>query len=507
MDLRRSSLTADRRRRLLTEESGLAPTRDESSSAKSSASTSPRKKKRNRKERYTPDAAWEAQPRITDLIPRRKLTITAWLTLAALCVAGLEWLYALMPTIAQRTTDGRIAAFDLDGEGSLAAYFSSILLFLSGGAAILVYMLRRHRLDDYRARYRIWLWAAAAWFVMSIDESGSLHEGFKEFMAYTTGARLYGDGSLWWVIAYGLALGVIGLRLLWDMRTYRPSTIALGLSAISFLVAVIVQLQLVMADRGAVAVMVEEGCELAGAIFLLLSMVLHARFMIFDIEGKYKQSKPKPAEQKAEPEEESSPQEDEVVEEQPKRRTGSGLLPWRIGRRRRESSQDVDEEPRSKSRREKPTRKVQRSSEPKKKPERETTNDDEQQLTRRERKAIAKREKREAAELRRMEKEEKRRIDKAERPKSKRFGLLRRKRREDVSVATDEAQGKSQSAATKSTSERSNKTKKSNNSAKSSGNSNSAGGGGEKRQLTKAERKALRRERRRQERERAEQDE
>ena len=265
MDVRRSSLTADRRRRLLSEESGLAPTREDFANAGSStASPTVPKKRSNRKERYTPDASWDQQPRITDLVPRRKLVIAAWLTLAVSCIAGLEWLYAWMPSIAAQTTDGRIAAFDLDGEGSLAAYFSSIVLFLAGWTAILIFTLRRHRLDDYRARYRIWLWAALAWFTMSMDESGSLHEGFKEFMSYTTGSRLYGDGSLWWVLAYGATLGVIGLRLLWDMRSYRPSTTAISLSAVCFLVAVIVQLELVMPQRGAQAVMVEEGCEMAG---------------------------------------------------------------------------------------------------------------------------------------------------------------------------------------------------------------------------------------------------
>src|SRR5205823_14278964 len=64
--------------------------------------------------------------------------------------------------------DGRIAAFDLDGEGSLGAGFSAALLALSGVTAVLIYTLRRHRLDDYRGRYRLWLWAAMCWFVMSM---------------------------------------------------------------------------------------------------------------------------------------------------------------------------------------------------------------------------------------------------------------------------------------------------------------------------------------------------
>ena len=506
MDLRRSSLTAERRRRLLSEESGLAPTRgDFVNDGKSTASASAPKKRRTRKERYTPDASWDQQPRITDLVPRRKLVIAAWLVLAALCITGLEWLYAYMPSMAARTTDGRIAAFDLDGEGSLAAYFSSILLFLAGWTAILIFTLRRHRLDDYRARYRIWLWAALAWLTMSLDESGSLHEGFKEFMSYATGSRLYGDGSLWWVLAYAAVLGVIGLRLLWDMRSCRPSTTAISLSAVSFLVAVIVQLDLVMPQSGAKAVMVEEGCEMAGAVFLLLAMVLHARFVIFDIEGKYKKATAVATKQSANSKAKDSPankQEDlnEPSGADAEQRRG-GLLPWRRKSRKRGAPTDgnTDQEKRDESshrssagkRAEKRAAKQHKATQDHEKKQPSPEEASEPQLTRRERKEMARQKKREQA--------EQLRVDQAEEPKKpRRFGLLRRKPQQEPATATVAAS--SPKADKKSSSAKSE-------SARSKSNSSSENNGspdGKQRPLTKAERKALRRERRRKERAEAE---
>ena len=106
-------------------------------------------------------------------------------------VAGLEVLYAWMPRLAALTTDGRVAALDLDGEGSLAVWFSSTTLSLAALAAILVYSVRRHKKDDYHGHYRIWLWAAMCWGLMSIDETSSLHEGFKELMAHASGTRMF----------------------------------------------------------------------------------------------------------------------------------------------------------------------------------------------------------------------------------------------------------------------------------------------------------------------------
>ena len=45
-------------------------------------------------------------------------------------IAALERLYHIMPLLVPLTTDGRVAAFDLDGEGSLAVWFSSMTLRL-----------------------------------------------------------------------------------------------------------------------------------------------------------------------------------------------------------------------------------------------------------------------------------------------------------------------------------------------------------------------------------------
>jgi len=190
-----------------------------------------------------------------------------------------------MPQLAGMTHDGRVAAFDLDGEGGLAVWFSCALLASASLVALLVYSVRRHRLDDYHARYRVWLWAAACWLLMSLDEGASLHEGFKEFMTAVTGRRILGDGSVWWVGAYLIVLGTVGMRLLLEMRPCRTSRAALGGAAAAFATAVVAQLQWIMPQTGLRGVMVEEGCEMLGDLLLLLSMALHARFVILQAQG------------------------------------------------------------------------------------------------------------------------------------------------------------------------------------------------------------------------------
>lgn len=227
----------------------------------------------------------DEQWRLTDLVPLRLGTYLIILLVAATIIAGLEALYFSMPKLASMTTDGRVAAFDLDGEGSLAVWFSSTTLLLASVAALLVFTVRRFRRDDYHGRYRVWIWAALVFLLMSIDESGSLHEGFKEMMTWVTGNRVFGDGSIWWVIPYFFVLGSVGSRLLVDMCECRSSTAALLAAGGCYVAAVAAQLEGILPESGARGVMLEEGAEMFGNVFLFLAMLLHARYVILDAEG------------------------------------------------------------------------------------------------------------------------------------------------------------------------------------------------------------------------------
>ena len=119
---RRRGQRDDRRRRLLADELTGAGVR----SVRRRQDTLPPQRK---SDNYGDAEFMDEQRRLTDLIPRR-LSIIALLMFAGLaCVLGLEALYTWMPELAPLTKeDGRIAAFDLDGEGSLAVWFSSVTL-------------------------------------------------------------------------------------------------------------------------------------------------------------------------------------------------------------------------------------------------------------------------------------------------------------------------------------------------------------------------------------------
>ncbi len=223
--------------------------------------------------------------RLIDLIPTQYTMFLLVLLAGGAIISGLETLYYWMPQLVAHTSDGSVAAFDLDAEGSLATWFSTITLFLASLTALLVYWVRGHREDDYHGRYRIWLWAALTWLLMSIDEASSLHEGFKELMVLATGTRLYGDGSLWWVMPYAVLLSFVGVRLLLDMRPAKLAIAALVAAGLCYVGAVLAQLELLIGDALARAIMLEEGLEMSGHLLVWLSMGLAGRHMVLDAQG------------------------------------------------------------------------------------------------------------------------------------------------------------------------------------------------------------------------------
>ncbi|MGH7134357.1 MAG: hypothetical protein ACREHD_01370 [Pirellulales bacterium] len=213
--------------------------------------------------------------RLIDLVPHRHSAYAAIFAVGLGVIGLLEATYQWMPALAPMTTDGRVAAFDLEGEGSLAVWFSCATLEAAALVAWAAWAIRRHTPGEKGPQ--ILLVAAGCWLVMSIDECGSLHEAFKELMSRGTGHRLHGDGTVWWVIAYGIVLSAVGCRLVWELRRSPEAIAALCGAGGIYVVAVLAELAWIIPHKGESEVMLEEGCEMLGNLCLLLSMGLYAR--------------------------------------------------------------------------------------------------------------------------------------------------------------------------------------------------------------------------------------
>lgn len=270
---------------MLTEEVVGTSTGDEADAPRTASRAASRRASQTAR-RYPEATLEQHQPKLADLIPRSYTVAALLFFLGLAIVAGLEGLYFAMPRLSPPASGGRMAAIDLSAAGSVAAWFSSTTLALCGAAAIVVYTIRRHRLDDYHGRYRIWLWTAGCLWLLSIDEAASLHEAFTAWMVHASGRELLAGGAAWWIGLYALVLGAVGMRLVMELRECRPSTVALALACVCYVVAIAMRLEGLAPALANYRVMAKEGCEMVGNLWMLLSIAIYARHVIHDAQGR-----------------------------------------------------------------------------------------------------------------------------------------------------------------------------------------------------------------------------
>ncbi len=259
----------------------------------------------------------EQQWRLLDLIPQRALSLVVVVSALTAVITSLEFLYVWMLDCAAEGGT-MFSAFDLASKGSLANWFSSLLLLATAGASILVYTVRRYRTDDYQGRYRIWLWAAACWFLLAADQAANLREAFRHMMVSLTGTSLAGDGSLWWAVFYVFLLGSVGSRIVMDMRASLSAVAWLATAAIFFTLAIAGRLGWSPFEDSGWQIMFLTGIEMLGNLMLLTAITLFARHVLQDAQGLLPHG-----------EEDAEPEVEEDLECEETATTSSSSVRWR----------------------------------------------------------------------------------------------------------------------------------------------------------------------------------
>ncbi len=255
-------------------------------------------------------------PRAIDLVPTRFPTLLLLFLLGLGTVVGLEVLYYWMP-VNIMAANGRVDAFDLACKSNLAVWFSSMSLVLSGLLALVVFSVRRHRTDDYHGHYRVWLWTALCCFLFSMEQTANLRTGLSQMATRLTGTPLYGDGSLWWLLAYVFLFGAVGTRLLVDVIANRLSTVALVGAVACYVLWGACQFRFVALREDVWQVMVATGSQLLGNLLILSTIGFHVRHVLLDAGGFLARRKPKlvsvPVDEEEDPESAESEPEEEVA--------------------------------------------------------------------------------------------------------------------------------------------------------------------------------------------------
>jgi hypothetical protein len=172
--------------------------------------------------RRYPEAASDTCRPLSAVIPQRGWTLLVMLLGGLAAIAGLEALHGQSQVWPADYWPRRIPAFDVLRPGGLATWFASLMLASAGFQGIQVYRLRRHRADDYRGRYRHWLWGSAILFVLAVGVGTQVHVQLAEPLLKSLGVSaawqailptVFLPAALWLPLAACLALEMRESRL------------------------------------------------------------------------------------------------------------------------------------------------------------------------------------------------------------------------------------------------------------------------------------------------------
>jgi hypothetical protein len=235
--------------------------------------------------RYSDAAGVENHPQITDFVPRRYRTVALLVLAGQLTTAALGGLHYFAVPIATACGLAHIGLFAMSAPGSLASWIAAVVLLVAAVNCLLVYSIRRHRIEDYRGRYRIWLAAALACVLLSADSVTGLHDALAQSLGHHTGWAALRAGAVWWLVIAGLPLTWIAVRTLLDVKECHVAALLLVGAAGSFLTAGASFLGLIPAADARLETLTTGAAMLLADWLLLAAVVSYARFVVLDAQG------------------------------------------------------------------------------------------------------------------------------------------------------------------------------------------------------------------------------
>ena len=214
-----NSASGERRRRVLSETRLSIATPDADDSPQPS----------DARPRYSDDAILHV-PRVSRVISRGLLSLALILIGLVAAVAGLAGADVAQSQLAEHLPAESLRPLLMDAPGSLASWFAAASLLASAVVCLAIYAVRRHRLDDYKGRYRLWLWTAAICVAASLQAIVRLETLVVEGLATASGYRGPLGGALWWIVPSAIVGGWLLVRMVLELRGCRTGLAGLLLA-------------------------------------------------------------------------------------------------------------------------------------------------------------------------------------------------------------------------------------------------------------------------------------
>jgi hypothetical protein len=239
---------------------------------------------RQKGELYSNAASSAEQPPLTAMIPQRAWTLWVVFLLAISGGAAIQSLYSSVYLSLPAANRVGLEALDVLRSGSLCGWYSGTLFVVAGAFSALIYHLRRHKLDDYRGRYRIWVWTIPALALASVDAATGLHIAVGRALVELSRTTWAGE-TLWWMMTVGGSFALLGLRMLVEMRRCKAAVATLLLAAANYAVGGSFQFDLIRLDDGLLTAMTATSTVLLGHVLIVMTTAIYSRYVYREAQG------------------------------------------------------------------------------------------------------------------------------------------------------------------------------------------------------------------------------
>ena len=257
---------------------------------------------------YSPAALPEHQPAVATILPTGlgglALAAVGLLSIVTAAVGVGVWEAVTGQTVFGHA-DTRFAetliavrrCLDLHSLLSLGGWLGQVCLVVAAAAAIVVRLMRRHRRDDYRGRYRAWGWLAGLFTITACAGQVPLGAVLAAVVSDATGCTLGPAGIGWWVLTAGLLYAAVGFWAVLPLHERACTGVWLSLSYLAWAAAATCS----WIGRGReVHLIVGNACWIVGTALAAIAMLAAARTVIREVRGL-------PARKAARPEAKASP--------------------------------------------------------------------------------------------------------------------------------------------------------------------------------------------------------
>jgi len=235
--------------------------------------------------RYGAGANIENHPQVTSFVPRR-LRVLSLIACFGLGIAGTAELVSHFAQPLSELTQV-VSAAEINDlfANRLVAWTSATLLLLVAAYSRLIYSLRRHRVDDYRGRYRVWRTASWAAVALSLNAVLGAHLPIARGLGHLVNYQLLPASAGWWLAPAVLLGGGLLIKLSLDAAECRGALATYLIAITCLTVAGIHSAGWSPIWAAHWPDLLSRALPLAGFTFVLLGTLLFARYVILDVQG------------------------------------------------------------------------------------------------------------------------------------------------------------------------------------------------------------------------------